>query len=81
MLAKTHLAAHNIGGTTINHFANKGIRWGKTPKGWIVVDENSMVDAASWARLCKLASCGLKWILIGDFNQYQPIQDRCVTRT
>ena len=35
-----------------------------------------MVDVACWAQLCKLAFCGLKWILIGDFNQYQPINDR-----
>ena len=31
VLAKTHLAAHNVGGLTINHFANKTIRRGETP--------------------------------------------------
>ena len=44
VLAKTHLAAHNVSGLTINHFANKTIRRGKAPTGWIVVDEISMVD-------------------------------------
>ena len=32
VLAKTHLAAHNVGGLTINHFANKTVRWGNTPQ-------------------------------------------------
>ena len=35
-----------------------------------------MADVACWSQLCKLAFCGLKWILIGDFNQYQPIYDK-----
>ena len=64
VLAKTHLAAQNVGRTTINHFANKTIRQGNTPTGWIVSDEISMVDAACWAQPCKLAVCGLKWTLI-----------------
>ena len=76
VLAKTHLAAHNVGGLTINHFANKTVRRGKHPSGWIVVDEISMVDLACLAQLSKLAFCGLKWILIGDWCQYQPINDR-----
>jgi hypothetical protein len=46
ILAKTHLTAHNVGGLTINHFANKTIERGKHRTGWIVVDENSMVDLA-----------------------------------
>jgi ABC-type multidrug transport system fused ATPase/permease subunit len=31
ILAKTHLAAHNVNGVTINHFANKTIRMGEMP--------------------------------------------------
>ena len=58
------------------HYANKTIRRGKHPTGWIVVDEISMVDVACWAQLSKLAFCGLKWILVGDWCQYQPINDR-----
>jgi hypothetical protein len=76
ILAKTHLAAHNVNGVTINHFANKTIRRGKCPQGWIVVDEISMVDVACWAQLTKLAFCEVKWILVGDFDQYLPINDR-----
>ena len=49
---------------------------GKHPTGWIFVDAISMVDLACWAQLCKLAFCGLKWLLLGDFNQYQPIADK-----
>ena len=60
ILAKTHLAAHNVGGLTINHFANKTIKRGKHPTGWIIVDEISLVDLACWAQLCKLTFCGLK---------------------
>jgi hypothetical protein len=77
VLAKTHLAAHNVGGITINHYANKALRRGKFAAGtWLVVDEYSMVDVACWAQLAKAAFCGAKWIIIGDPNQYLPIQDR-----
>jgi energy-coupling factor transporter ATP-binding protein EcfA2 len=76
VLAKTHLAAHNVGGITINHFANKSIRRGKFMKGWVVVDEVSMVDAACWAQVNKLAYCEAKFILVGDFDQFLPIHDR-----
>ena len=31
VLAKTHLAAHNVGGIAINHFANKTLRRGEDP--------------------------------------------------
>ena len=35
-----------------------------------------MVDVACWVQLTKLAFCEIKWILVGDFAQYLPINDR-----
>ena len=74
--AKTHVAASRLpNGISLNHFVNSKVKRGRYP-AWLVLDEISMIECSLWAMVSKLASCGTKFILVGDWNQYKAINDR-----
>jgi energy-coupling factor transporter ATP-binding protein EcfA2 len=74
--AKTHVAASRLpGGISANHFANAKIKRGRFPT-WLVLDEISMLDTPLWAQISRLAFCGTKCLLVGDWNQFTAINDK-----
>ena len=74
--AKTHVAASRLpNGISLNHFVNSKVKRGRYP-AWLVLDEISMIECSLWAMVSKLAFCGTKFILVGDWNQYKAINDR-----
>ena len=73
VIAKTHTASLNLGGQTLNHFIFKSILHGSCKYDWVVVDEVSMISLSEWVQLQKLCFLGVRWLLLGDFNQFPPI--------
>ena len=74
--AKTHVAASRLkNGISLNHFVNSKVKRGRYP-AWLILDEISMIECSLWAMVSKLAFCGTKFILVGDWNQYKAINDR-----
>ena len=80
-LAPTNKAALIINGTTLNKFKIKV----KTTKkmdslnlDYIIVDEISMMREEYYALLRTIKKCkpDLKFILVGDYNQLDPVKDR-----
>jgi hypothetical protein len=80
-LAPTNKAALIINGTTLNKFKIKV----KTTKkmdslnlDYIIVDEISMMKEEYYALLRTIKKCkpDLKFILVGDYNQLDPVKDR-----
>ena len=74
--SKTHLAASNVGGVTMNHLSNAKLKRGKHIAGWLIVDEINMLDVQLLCDLNRLSYCGTKFLLVGDFHQYGPVNDR-----
>ena len=69
--AFTHVAAKNIGGCTLHHFAHKHILNGSY-KGWLVVDEMGQLTLPLVAALNRMlmnegAGQPVRFILLGDF--------------
>ena len=73
IIAKTHTAALNLGGSTCQHFIFKQILHGSCKYDWIVLDEVSMLSLQEWVHLQKLCFLGVRWVLLGDFEQFGPI--------
>jgi energy-coupling factor transporter ATP-binding protein EcfA2 len=74
--AKTHVAASRLPhGISLDHFVNAKVKRGRCPT-WLVLDEISYINTSLWAQISKLAFCGTKFILVGDWNQFTAINDK-----
>jgi hypothetical protein len=91
VVSKTHVAAIQLGGVTANHFAYKHILHSSYNGDYLVIDEVSQIEIGLWIQLAKLSFMGVKFILLGDFNQHHPIgghifagkilDDECIERS
>jgi len=62
---------------TINRLQNSCLSKGFFTKGWLIIDEINMLDTPMWAALSRVAFCpDVRFILVGDWNQFLPIDDR-----
>ena len=73
-VAKTHVAARNICGKTLQHFVYRHVLNGSF-KGTLVVDEIGCVEQGLWNSINALLVAGVRFILLGDFCQLEPISN------
>ena len=70
VLAPTHTAARKVGGITVHSFIHRHV-FLKPFKGWIIIDEYSMLSPDLCSALEHLRDC--KFILLGDRLQLEPV--------
>ncbi|WP_353213255.1 AAA family ATPase [Rhodovarius sp.] len=72
-----HLAHHacQLRAMTADHWANAFVKRGRAPYDCVVVEEASMIDCRLWNEIAKASLAVGQWILIADWNQFEPIQD------
>jgi hypothetical protein len=63
--------ARRLGNNTLYHVLRRGVR-----TEWLVIDEVSQIPTATWSYLAALHYMGTKFLLVGDFAQLPPINDR-----
>ena len=73
IVSKTHVSASALGGDTCDHFVYKSILHSRCRAQWLVVDEVSMLEVALWNFLQRLKYVGVRFILLGDWNQNGPV--------
>jgi hypothetical protein len=70
-IAKTHVACSLLNGMTANAFVYKHVLNGHY-KGWVVIDEFSLLDAQLWFILYRLIDY-CKFICVGQWAQLPPV--------
>jgi len=73
VVSKCHTAALNMSGVTVQHFCYKYVLHGSFSGDYVVLDEVSQLELSLWIQLNKLSFVGVKWILLGDFEQFPPV--------
>ena len=73
VVSKCHTAALNMSGVTVQHFCFKYVLHGSFQGDYVVLDEVSQLELGLWIQLNKLSFVGVKWILLGDFEQFPPV--------
>jgi len=78
IISKTHAACANIGmqAKTADHFVRRHIRHGQLRGvGWLVIEELTQIDIGLWADLATLSQTGLRFLILGDFKQFQAVMN------
>jgi hypothetical protein len=73
VISKMHTASLLLGGVTANHFCFKHINFGAFHGDWLVIDELSQLDLHLWNQVQKLKHMGVKFLCLGDWNQFSCI--------
>ena len=72
-MAKTHVAAQRIQGVTCDHWVRRHVLNGRTDADVLWVDEIGQVDVAVLAQLNKITCTDTRFLLTGDFHQFEPL--------
>ena len=72
-MTKTHVAAQRIQGVTCDHWVRRHVLNGRTDAQVLWVDEVGQVDVAVLAQLNKLTRTDTRFLLTGDFHQFEPL--------
>ena len=74
VISLTHVAARNVNGQTAHSFAHRFIQHGRY-KGYLLIDEISMMCLPLLAALETLSLSGCRIICFGDWDQLPPINN------
>jgi hypothetical protein len=74
VISLTHVAARNVFGRTAHSFVHRFVQYGRF-KGYLLVDEVSMMCLPLLAALETLSLSGCKIICFGDWDQLPPINN------
>jgi len=74
VISLTHVAARNVFGKTAHSFVHRFIQYGRY-KGYILIDEVSMMCLPLLAALETLSLSSCKIVCFGDWNQLPPINN------
>jgi hypothetical protein len=83
-MAKTHVAAQRIQGVTCDQWVRRHVLNGRSDADVLWVDEIGQVDIAVLAQLNKLTRTATRFLLTGDFHQFEPLANSwrgCVVGT
>ena len=74
IISLTHVAARNVMGQTAHSFIHRNVLHGRY-KGWLLIDEISMMCLPLLAALETLSLSGCKIVCFGDYDQLPPINN------
>jgi hypothetical protein len=72
VISLTHVAARNVDGQTAHSFVHRFVKHGRF-KGWLLIDEVSMLNLPLLVALETLSLAECKIVCFGDFDQLGPI--------
>ena len=77
VIAKCHASCRNFGpeAVTADHWVRKTVRCGRLHAKTVVIEEISQISAYLWNDIAKAAMMGVRFILMGDFAQLDPVLD------
>ena len=77
VIAKTHASCRNFGAEAVSadHWVRKTVRVGRCGCDTLVVEEISQINGYLWNDIAKAAFVGVRFLLLGDFCQLDPVQD------
>ena len=77
IVSKTHAAVQKFweGAVTVDHWVRRNVRNGALKCDVLVVDEISQIDIQLWNDISKCILKGIRYVLSGDFKQFQAIAE------
>jgi hypothetical protein len=77
IISKTHAAVQNFGegAVTADHWVRRHIRNGSPGCAVLVIDEITQIEIQLWNDIAKCLFKGIKFILSGDYKQFQAIAE------
>ena len=73
IVSKTQVSASALSGDTCDHYIYKSILYSRCRAQWLVIDGVSLVEVALWNYLQRLKYVGVRFILLGDWQQHRPV--------